>query len=434
MMNITFIGTGYVGLVSGVMMAHIGHKVTCLDIDENKIETLKKGKTPIFEEGLQEYINQYGNSDRLQFILGYTEEIKNSDCVFITVGTPPKENGDADLSIVFKSVESALEHVREDCVFVLKSTVPPGTCSQVQKFITEKGYKNQVVSNPEFLREGTAVYDFLNPDRIIVGAEDSVAEKVMRAIYKPMTDQNIPLVVTNLATSELIKYAANSFLANKIAFINEMANLCEIIGADVKTLAHGMGLDNRIGSAFLNAGPGFGGSCFPKDLLALDHLAKKLDANCTVLGSIIESNDDRSEIMLTKIINSADGSVQGKKITIFGLTYKANTDDLRSSPAIGIINSLKEHGAKITAYDPEGMVNADNYFEDLTCANSAFEAAKNADAAVIITEWDEFKNMDLNLLQSKMKSPILVDLRNIINPDTAEKAGFKYYSVGRKSD
>ena len=432
-MRITFVGTGYVGLVSGVMLSHLGHNVTCLDVDENKIKMLQGKKAPIFEPGLNEYIDKYANTECLNFVYGYDDSIKDSQCVFITVGTPPKSDGDADLSGIFSATREVCKHVNQDCIIVIKSTVPPGTCSIIQSFIVDNGYRNLVVSNPEFLREGCAINDFLKPDRIVVGAESRKSLDIMRMVYAPIINDGIAIVETDLTTSELIKYASNTFLANKIAFINEMADLCEIVGADIKTLARGVGLDKRIGESFLKAGPGFGGSCFPKDILALQKLAQKVDSDFLVLDAVIKANSNRPNAMIKKIISAVGDTIAGKKIAVLGLTYKAGTDDLRNSPAVELINKLQEFDALIVAYDPEGMPNVPKYFEKLECANSMIEAIEGADAIIVATEWEEFKAMDLVKVKDLLKTPIIIDLRNILESTDLEINGFKYYSVGKKS-
>lgn len=432
-MKISFIGTGYVGLVSGVMMSHIGHEVICIDVDESKITKLRQGISPIFEPGLDEYISKYGSSGRLKFICGYDESIQGSDCLFITVGTPPKDNGDADLTGVYSCLESVTPYISSKCIIVMKSTVPPGTCIKVMDFLHNKGLSNAVVSNPEFLREGDAIKDFLDPDRIVIGAENEESFEVMRKVYEPITKKGISIVEADLNTSELIKYASNTFLANKIAFINEMADLCEVIGADISKLSQGIGLDKRIGGAFLQAGPGFGGSCFPKDILALQQLSKKIDSEFLILDAIISANSNRPEAMLTKIKNAIAEDIAGKKLAVLGLTYKAGTDDLRSSPAIELINKLRKQNADVVAYDPEGMRNVDRYFNNLNCAKSMYEAIENSDAIIIITEWQEFKDIDLIKAKSLVRKPVIVDLRNIIDSKYAQNCGFKYYSIGRKS-
>lgn len=432
-MQLSFVGTGYVGLVSGAMMSHLGHKVICLDTDRHKVEKLKNKKIPIYEPGLAKYIEKYGNTERLQFVYGYDASIKNSDCLFITVGTPPKENGEADLNSVFEAVESASNYVNSECIIILKSTVPPGTCQQLKEFMQNKNKLFDIVSNPEFLREGNAIKDFLEPDRIVIGAHSERAFSVMRQIYKPLTDQGIKLVETDLHTSELIKYASNAFLANKIAFINEMADLCEIVGADIDHLAKGVGLDKRIGEDFLRAGPGFGGSCFPKDILALQKLANKRNSDFLILDAVIKANNNRPNSMINKISTAIGGKLQHKKLAILGLTYKAGTDDLRNSPVIKLIKQLQKQGADIIAYDPKGMVNTSKYFEALNCADSINSAIKGVDAIIIATEWPEFKDMDLGKTKKLVKTPVIIDLRNILVPKEVESEDFKYYSIGRKS-
>jgi len=432
-MRITLVGTGYVGLVSGVMLSHVGHNVICLDVDKNKVKMLQDKKAPIFEPGLNEYIEKYANTECLHFVYGYDDSIKDSQCVFITVGTPPKSDGDADLSGIFSAVREVCKYVNQDCIIVIKSTVPPGTCSAIQAFIISNGYQNPVVSNPEFLREGCAINDFLKPDRIVVGAESRESLDIMRMVYAPIINDGVAIVETDLTTSELIKYASNTFLANKIAFINEMADLCEIVGADIKTLARGVGLDKRIGESFLKAGPGFGGSCFPKDILALQKLAQKVDSDFLVLDAVIKANSNRPNAMIKKIISAVGGTIAGKKIAVLGLTYKAGTDDLRNSPAVELINKLQEFDALIVAYDPEGMPNVPKYFEKLECANSMIEAIEGADVIIIATEWEEFKAMDLVKVKDLLKTPIIIDLRNILESTDLEVNGFKYYSVGKKS-
>ncbi|MDC0865246.1 UDP-glucose/GDP-mannose dehydrogenase family protein, partial [Rickettsiaceae bacterium] len=413
-MKITFIGTGYVGLVSGVMMSHLGHDVTCLDLDSNKISQLKNKKSPIYEPDLEEYIERYAGTERLQFSSEYNEDIRDSDCLFITVGTPPKENGDADLSGIFSAIKTSINYIKPECLIIIKSTVPPSTCDAVKRFIQEQGKDFEIASNPEFLREGSAIGDFLEPDRIIVGASSEKAFQIVQKLYKPLTDRGIKLVETDLVSSELIKYASNSFLATKIAFINEIADLCEKIGADIGSVSKGIGLDTRIGERFLQAGPGFGGSCFPKDILAMSHLASGADSDCLILDSVISANNNRPSKMILKISDAAGGNLKNKNITILGLTYKAGTDDLRESPAIPIIRLLSKEGAKITAYDPKGTDNAKKYFDSLNCASSIEDASEGADIIVIATEWLEFKKIDWKIIRTLVKNPVIVDLRNIL--------------------
>ncbi len=433
-MEITFIGTGYVGLVSGVMMTHLGHKVTCIDLDNIKINKLKNLKSPIFENNLNYYIKKYASTPNLSFNNVYDESLFNSEIIFVTVGTPENADGQANLDYIFQSVLSAAKYANPYCVFVIKSTVPPGTCSKIKEFLKIQGFNFEIVSNPEFLREGSAIYDFLNPDRIIIGAESEMGFERMRKLYKPLTDNGVAIIETDLSTSELIKYASNSFLATKIAFINEMADLCEMIGADINKLSQGMGLDKRIGSAFLKPGPGFGGSCFPKDIIALQHLTKIIDSNFLILDAVINANTNRPNLMLKKIIKTLNGTVRNKKISILGLTYKAGTDDLRNSPAIELINLLQNEGANVVAYDPQGMKNVTKYFDNkLICAKNPMEATKSANALIVVTEWEEFANLDYKKIKEHMLEPIIIDLRNILDKTILNKLGYKVYCVGHKS-
>jgi len=431
-MKIAFIGSGYVGLVSGVMMSHLGHEVTCIDTDLAKITSLQQLKSPIFEPGLDQYLEKYGNSNRLEFLHGYNRKTYY-DAIFLTVGTPSKLDGSADLGYIFDSVDQLLsnEMLSPASVLVIKSTVPPGTCKKVANYIKDKGCTAEVVSNPEFLREGSAIEDFLNPDRIVIGSDSEEALKVMQTLYKPLTDKGVKLVQTDTNSSELIKYAANSFLANKIAFINEMADLCEVIGANVEDLSIGIGLDRRIGKDFLKAGPGFGGSCFPKDILALQHLTNDVGCDSLILDAVIAANSQRTDKMVAKISKIFGGNLKGKTIAIFGLAYKAGTDDIRSSPAIKLIESLKKLGTRVKAYDPRAMVNSPKYFKDLSCANTAFEAAENSDCVLLLTEWQEFKEIDFEALKSILKSPIIIDLRNFLDGNLLTELGYKYYSIGK---
>lgn len=433
-MKITFIGSGYVGLVSSVMMGHLGHSVTCLDIDKIKINKLKNLETPIFEDRLEEYLTKYGNTDRLNFMCGYDNTIYESKALFIAVGTPQGNNGSADLQYIFKAVLNAAKYTNPDCVFVIKSTVPPGTCKKVKELLKKNGFNNPIVSNPEFLREGSAIHDFLYPDRIIIGYESQLALEILKQIYKPLHNQGIQILETDLITAELIKYASNSFLTCKIAFINEIADLCEIIGANINQVSTGIGLDKRIGSDFLKAGPGFGGSCFPKDILALQYLATQVKSDFLVLDAVIKANGNRIRLIVEKIKKFLGGNVQGKKITVLGLTYKAGTDDLRSSPGIELINLLWENGAVIKAYDPQGMPNAPKYFDKtLVCGTSAVEAASGADAIIIATEWPEFAEIDYAALLPKLNNPNIIDLRNILDRKMLTNLGYKCYFVGEKS-
>jgi UDPglucose 6-dehydrogenase len=431
-MKITVIGTGYVGLVSGVMMSHLGHAVTCLDVDDNKIAKLKQHISPIYEPGLDNYLKQYGNTARLKFESDYQKSLSDAEIVLVCVGTPPKSDGDADLSYILEAVENATNYIKQDALLVIKSTVPPGTCKFIAEFLKTKGKIFEIASNPEFLREGSAVNDFLFPDRIVIGSDSESALLILQEAYKPLTSEGVKLVATDLTTSELIKYASNTFLANKIAFINEMADLCEVIGADIDDLSKGVGLDNRIGTEFLKAGPGFGGSCFPKDILALRYLAQKVNSDCMILNAVIKANTDRPERIINKITKIMGGSLKGKKFAVLGLTYKAGTDDLRSSPAIELVNYLQKERAEVIAYDPEGMQSVPKYFDSLDLASSALEAAKGADAVIIATEWEEFKIINMLELKGVLKQPIIIDLRNILDAKIIKEYGYKYFSIGRK--
>lgn len=431
-MNITFIGSGYVGLVSGVMMSYLGHNVTCLDNDEAKISKLNNKILPIYEAKLDKYFMQALEHERLKFASFYNDELKNTEAVFITVGTPSKESGEADLSYVYEAIDKISLHINKDCLIVIKSTVPPNSCNNIIDYLKEKGFSFNVASNPEFLREGNAVEDFLYPDRIVIGVNNKESEDILRKIYMPLTDNGAELVVTDLVTAELIKYGSNSFLATKIAFINEMANLCEKIGADIKNLSKGIGLDKRIGTAFLNAGPGFGGSCFPKDILALNSIIKNNHIDSKILEAVIRSNKERPSLMVDKIATLLDEDLKSKNIAVLGLTYKAGTDDVRASPAIEIIKNLLDKGAYVKAFDPMGLENSQKTFqnENLLYLDYAIKACNSTDAIIITTEWSEFQGLDWQKIYSLVKTPIIIDLRNILKADEVESIGFRYYTVG----
>jgi len=422
-MNITFIGTGYVGLVSGVMMSYFGHNVTCLDTNHTKISQLKSGRLPIYEPGLENYLNS-----KIKFIDQYQDIPTATDAVFITVGTPSLPSGEADLSYIFGAIDNLIECLKTDSniLTVIKSTVPPGTCKKIEDYLAKKGSRLKVAANPEFLREGKAIEDFLHPDRIVIGIDNPQDLRVLENIYQPLTKKNIPLVVTDSVTAEMIKYASNSFLAAKVAFINEMADLCEVVNADIEKLAYGIGLDHRIGKDFLKAGPGFGGSCFPKDILALSTLTKKYKIDSLVLDSVIQANKIRTDNMVDKISRAVGGNLKGKNITILGLAFKAGTDDVRSSPAIKIIELLQAQKAHITTYDPIAKTD----LAEVKIAASANEACDNADALVVVTEWPEFKNLDFEKIYKMMKNKIIIDLRNMLDSHTLTAMGFKYYGVG----
>ena len=433
-MRVTMIGTGYVGLVSGACFADFGHDVVCVDKDESKIELLENGKIPIYEPGLEALVAENVKAGRLSFSRDLAASAPNSDAVFIAVGTPSRRgDGFADLSYVYNAAEELAGVIDGFTVVVTKSTVPVGTGAEVDAIIRKArpDADISVVSNPEFLREGAAIDDFKRPDRVVVGVEDDRAVKVMRELYRPLYLNETPIVFTNRATSELIKYAANAFLATKITFINEMADLCEAVGANVQEVARGIGLDGRIGGKFLHAGPGYGGSCFPKDTLALVRTAQTHGAPTKIVEAVVEINDARKKKMAQRVIAACDGSVQDKKIAVLGLTFKPNTDDMRDAPSLDILPALLEAGAEICAYDPAGMQEAKEMLDGISFCDGPYAAIEGADAMVIITEWDEFRALDLGRVKEIMKSPILVDLRNIYQPDEMAEQGVQYYSIGR---
>jgi len=433
-MRVTMIGTGYVGLVSGACFADFGHVVTCVDKDASKIEKLKAGEIPIYEPGLEDLVETNVKQERLFFTTDPEEAIKSADAVFIAVGTPSRRgDGHADLSYVYGAAEEIADLMEGYTVVVTKSTVPVGTGDEVEAIIAKKRARDDfaVVSNPEFLREGAAIKDFKIPDRVVVGTEDQRAMEVMRELYRPLFLNETPILFTNRRTSELIKYAANAFLAVKITFINEIADLCEKVGANVQEVSRGIGLDNRIGKKFLNAGPGYGGSCFPKDTLALTKTAN--DAGCPVriVDTVVEVNAARKRAMADKVIKAMGGDVKGKTIGVLGLAFKPNTDDMRDAPSLDIIPALTEAGATVRAYDPESMHDAEKLLSGLDYAESAYAAIDGADAMVIITEWDQFRALNLDRVKASLKSNIVVDLRNIYSPEDMAKRGFTYISVGR---
>lgn len=434
-MRVTMVGTGYVGLVSGACFADFGHQVICVDKDAGKIDRLHQGIMPIFEPGLEDLVASNVKAGRLSFTTDLSEAVKDADTVFIAVGTPSRRgDGHADLSYVEQAAREIAEHMQGYTVVVNKSTVPVGTGDLVQSIMTEVNPKGDfsVVSNPEFLREGAAIGDFKRPDRVVVGTEDERARQVMRELYRPLFLNETPILFTDRRTSELIKYAANAFLAVKIAYINEMADLCEQVGANVQEVARGIGLDNRIGKKFLNAGPGYGGSCFPKDTLALMRTAQEAHAPVTIVEATVASNTNRKKRMAGKVIEACGGDVNGKTIGILGLTFKPNTDDMRDSPSLDIVPALLAAGAKIKAYDPEGMEEAKKELSGIEMVDGPYAVADNADAIVILTEWDQFRALDFERIATQMTKPVMVDLRNIYNPDDLRKDGFTYVSIGRK--
>ena len=433
-MHIAMIGSGYVGLVSGACLADFGHTVTCIDKDTAKIEALKAGRMPIYEPGLEELVASNVRAGRLSFSTKLAEAASTADVIFIAVGTPSRRgDGHADLSYVHGAAREIAGAIRGFTVVTTKSTVPVGTGDEVERIIRETNPEADVavVSNPEFLREGAAIGDFKRPDRIVIGIEDERARAVMSEVYRPLYLNQAPLLFTRRRTSELIKYAANGFLAMKITFINEIADLCEKVGADVQDVARGIGLDNRIGSKFLHAGPGYGGSCFPKDTLALVKTAEDYDSPMQLIEATVRINDTRKRAMARKVIRAVGGDVRGKTIAILGLTFKPNTDDMREAPSISIIRALQDGGATIRAYDPEGMEQARSELSNVTYCTDAYDAASGADALAIVTEWDAFRALDFLRLKEIMTAPVLVDLRNIYRPEEVVRAGFAYESVGR---
>ncbi|WP_300528116.1 UDP-glucose/GDP-mannose dehydrogenase family protein [Maricaulis sp.] len=433
-MRVAMIGTGYVGLVSGACFADFGHDVTCVDKDASKVETLQSGGIPIYEPGLDLLVQRNVREGRLHFTQELEEAVRNADAVFIAVGTPSRRgDGFADLSYVYAAAKEIAEVMDGYTVVVTKSTVPVGTGDEVERIIreTRPDADFAVVSNPEFLREGAAIDDFKRPDRVVVGTDEERARTVMHELYRPLFLNETPIVFTSRRTSELIKYAANAFLAMKITFINEVADLCEKVGANVQEVARGVGLDNRIGGKFLHAGPGYGGSCFPKDTLALTRTAQDAGAPLRLVETVVEVNDSRKRAMADKVIEACKGDVKDKTVAVLGLTFKPNTDDMREAPSLEIIPALQEAGAKVRAFDPAGTLEAESLFENVEFVSGPYICAEDADVLVIITEWNEFRALDLDRLQSSMKAPILVDLRNIYTPDEMSAAGFAYTSIGR---
>jgi len=437
-MRIVMVGTGYVGLVSGVCFADFGHEVICVDKDPQKIETLNAGGIPIYEPGLEALVTKNMTSGRLSFTTDLAGAMQDAEVVFIAVGTPSRRgDGYADLSYVYAASEEIAQHMNGFTVIVTKSTVPVGTGDEVENIIAKHHSLDDfaVVSNPEFLREGAAINDFKRPDRIVVGTENSKAEAVMRAVYRPLYLNETPMVFTSRRTSELIKYAANSFLATKITFINEMADLCEAVGANVQDIAKGIGLDKRIGGKFLHAGPGYGGSCFPKDTLALTRTAEEANVPLTIISSVVDSNEARKRRMANKIIDAVGretgGDISGKTIAILGLSFKPNTDDMREAPSLTIIPRLQDKGATITAYDPAAMEEAKQHLDNVSFTDGPYAAIDGADAVVIITEWDEFRALDMARVKEALARPTLIDLRNIYQSKHMAALGFEYVSVGR---
>ena len=433
-MRIGMVGTGYVGLVSGVCFAEFGHTVICVDKDESKIERLKAGEVPIYEPGLENLLKRQIEANRIEFTTDIAEAVKGCDAVFIAVGTPSRRYcRDADLSYVHGAAREIAQNLEGYTVVVNKSTVPVGTGREVEEIIREENPNAEfdVASNPEFLREGAAIDDFMRPDRVVVGTSSEKAQEVMRAVYRPLYLNETPILFTRRETAEVIKYAANAFLATKITFINEIADLCEQVGADVQHVAKGIGLDGRIGAKFLHAGPGYGGSCFPKDTLALTRAGQKYGAPQRIVETVVSVNEDRKARMADKIIEAAGGDVRGKRIGILGVAFKPNTDDMRDAPSLTIVPVLQQAGATVVAYDPEAMDAAKGMMDGVSWAQNAYEVAKDADVLAIVTEWNEFRALDLDRISKEMKGNILADLRNIYKPEELQGKNFKYVSVGR---
>ncbi len=430
------IGSGYVGLVSGTCFADFGADVTCIDINKEKINGLKKGIIPIYEPGLETLVEKNSNEGRLSFSSEYTSDIiGNADLIFIGVGTPPrKEDGRADLSYVYQAAHDIAPYLENYTVVINKSTVPVGTARKVESIIKEDNPDADfnVASNPEFLREGAAIKDFMIPDRVVIGVEDKRAELLLRELYRPLNLIETPILVTNLESAELIKYASNAFLATKISFINEMSSLCESVGADVHAIAKGMGLDGRIGRKFLHAGPGYGGSCFPKDTQALVHIAQDNHTSCRIVEAVIDVNTTQKARMIEKIKNALGNNLTGKKIAVLGLTFKPETDDMRDAPSLTILPALAEQGAKIVAIDPKGLDEARHLLPDsISLCENFSETVQDADAVVLMTEWHSYRGLNLKKLKQGMKGNVFVDLRNVYEPEQMKTAGFDYHCVGR---
>ncbi|MDR1982374.1 MAG: UDP-glucose/GDP-mannose dehydrogenase family protein [Holosporaceae bacterium] len=430
-MKITVIGTGYVGLVSGVCFAEFGFDVICVDNNASKILDLQKGNVPICEPGLDKLILKNAQAKRLAFTTNIEKSVEDADIIFIAVGTPSKSDGSADLSYVYQSIDEVAPFMNKDAVLVIKSTVPVGTTRSIRKCLLDKGVVVDVAFNPEFLREGVAIEDFMHPDRVILGVESDKAKRILSQVYRPLYVFNTPIMFTSLETAELSKYASNAFLAMKIAFINEIADLCESCDADVNEVATAMGLDKRIGDQFLQAGPGYGGSCFPKDTSALKDFADKLGVNLSLVNETIKSNNSRRIKMVEKILAACNNDVKGKNISVLGVTFKANTDDMRDSPSIHIINDLLQRGANIKIYDPSFSNQAMQIFSGIEFSNNAYDNCNEADVVIILTDWSEFRALSLRELNKRVKNPLLVDLRNIYSLTEVNASGFNYCSVGR---
>ena len=436
-MRVAMIGTGYVGLVSGACFADFGHEVVCVDKDKEKIAALTRGEMPIYEPGLNDVVAINARAGRLKFTTELSGAVAEADAVFIAVGTPSRRgDGFADLSFVYDAAREIARALDGFTVVITKSTVPVGTGDEVERIIreTRPDADFTVVSNPEFLREGAAIRDFKLPDRIVIGTADTRAREVMSELYRPLYLNRSPILFTGRRTAELIKYAANAFLATKITFINEIADLAEKVGADVQEVARGIGLDNRIGSKFLHAGPGYGGSCFPKDTVALIKTAQDHGSPLRIVEAVAAVNDARKRAMARKVSAALNGDVRGKTVAVLGLTFKPNTDDMREAPSIPLITALQDMGAKVRAYDPVGMEQAKSVIGNVTFCDDAYSCAKGAAALVIVTEWEQFRALDFDRLKMIMAQPVLVDLRNVYQPDEMSRRGFAYEGIGRVQD
>ena len=432
-MHIAVIGTGYVGLVTGACFAEFGVEVTCVDVDESKIERLKNGIIPIYEPGLDKIVEKNAADGRLHFTTDIASAVKEALVVFLAVGTPPKEDGSPDMSYYQQAAKDIAESINGYKVLVTKSTVPVGTGKWLRQFVSEnlKADTNfGVASNPEFLREGAAIQDFMRPDRVVIGSNEAEAIEVMKELYRPLYLIETPIVITSLEAAELIKYAANAFLATKITFINEIANLCDAIGCDVHDVARGIGMDNRIGRKFLHPGPGYGGSCFPKDTRALTTVADQFGVETRIVDAVIDANERQRDAMIPKI-EKLVGNLSGKRIGVLGLSFKPETDDMRESPAIDIINTLVERGASVIAFDPVAMEEAKHVLPNIEYAHDEYDAITGADALVIVTEWNQFRALDMDRVKSLLKAPKIADLRNIYEPADMRELGFEYVGVGR---
>jgi UDPglucose 6-dehydrogenase len=433
-MHIAMIGAGYVGLVSGACFSDFGHQVVCIDSNAEKVAALNNGEMPIYEPGLGELVKRNVEQGRLAFASDLKSAVRSANVVFIAVGTPSRRgDGHADLSHVYAAAREIAGAIGEQAVVVTKSTVPVGTGDEVERIIREENpvARVAVVSNPEFLREGAAIRDFKHPDRIVIGTDDPRARSVMAEVYRPLHLNSSPMIYTDRRSAELTKYAANSFLATKIAFINEIADLAEKVGANVQEIARGIGLDNRIGRKFLHAGPGFGGSCFPKDAMALIKTGQDNESPLRIVETVVAVNDQRKRAMARKVANAFGGNLRGKSIAVLGVTFKPNTDDMREAPSIPLITALQDMGASVRVYDPVGMEQARNVFDNVTFCESAYGCAKGCHALVIVTEWEQFRALDLEELSAIMACPVIVDLRNIYSPDEVRQQGFLYCGVGR---